>query len=946
MAGPFFFSLRWKLSILFGICFLLLHSFFSYSAFLEAKHNFSLERQKTQARQINIAKALTEDSFLLLEQLAELFSLIDGKTDDNAAMTQQLVASLGYNWNQWQFIWDLENITFFNRQGFEVKSWGRKFNTAETDVQHVLSEEIPVQEVICPDACYQQVVIPVMGHSASLGVLSVSRSFADVVIKYKRTTGSDIGILVETSSVVDPRWPYRLSAKTFSDVDLLGYITRHYTMGQLLSDTQVIALKHRFYEVRVDQVQRSAAGIEPPFFIFVEDITAERNALNAHLKEVWFEGVLSFLLSSFFLLAALWLFLRRILNLSRALPLLASHEYDAFRKQIGKKKLFSVGYDECDHLNQTVLTLTHQLERLEQVVRKNTLQILEKSQDLASERDFIQQLVNVAPIIIITHKLNGLILSINQAGANAFEEEASAIVGKLFDLYLPASEKQHLEKLNRLRAGTYPQRLQIDGGLISGSGKYRDIFWVHSIINANRENNEAIVLTLGVDISADKMAEQKMLKMATFDPLTGLGNQRRFYSELAHALALAKRYGSSVALYCFDIGYSGQRLDRVNKNILLQTAGFLKKIMRSTDLLCRMNDDQFTLIMLNAQRESIIFLAQKIIAKIKSLNLNVEGETVRVNVNIGIAAYPQHGVTVENLLANAELAMRYAKANGPNLYHIFDAGRDNQVRWNQRIHWQTIIEHALEEDHFRLCFRPVFALVEKDTIGYYFCYARIDEHDGQNYLPFEYGQYAEQLGISARIDRMMINKVMRKLTDDRHRNRNIRLSLKLSRHSLSDSTLCAELAVLLREARIDPGQIIFEINETAVLSNFLEAQHFIKKIRELGCRFILDEFGLEFSSFFYLKHMPVDYVKIDGAFINQIEKSKEDEMYVRALVEVAQAFGKETVAEYVGSAEALAIMKAIGIDYVEGASTAIDEPGADVSFFAESERLSHDSADL
>ena len=940
MAGPFFFSLRWKLPILFGICFLVLHSLFSYSAFLEAKQSFVIERQKMQARHLNIAVSLSEDSFLVLEQLAELFSLIDGKaSDENAAMDQQLVAALDHSWDQWQFIWDLENITFFDHQGLKVKSWGRKLTTPDASVKRVLLQESPLHEVICPDVCYQQVVIPVMGQSASVGAFSVSRSFADVVIKYKRATGSDIGILVETSSAVEPRWPYRLSAKTFAgfDFDLLGYITRHYTIDQLVADNEILELKNRSYEIRVGQVQKMDA-MKPPFFIFVKDITAELSALNKDLRSVWLQGMLSFLFSSVFLLAALWLFLRRILNLSKALPLLAGHEYDAFRQQIGSKKSFSLGYDECDYLNQTVLNLAQQLEHLEHVVRKNTLQILEKSQDLASERDFIQQLVNVAPIIIITQKLNGLILSINQAGVHALEEERGSVVGKLFDLYLPSSEKQHLEKLNRLRAGAYPQRLQIDGGLISRSGHYRDIFWVHSIINASRENTEAIVLTLGIDISADKIAEQKMLKMATFDPLTGLGNQRRFQTELAQALELAKRYGNSVALFCFDIGSNNGAAYQVDKNILVQTASFLKQIMRTTDLLCRMGDDQFALIMPNAQKEGVIFLAQKIISKINALSLNVEGQAVRVNVSIGIAVYPQHGATIDNLLSNAELAMRYAKANGPNLYHIFDPGRDNQVRWSQRIHWHALLEDALEDDKFELCYRPVFD-VKANRIGYYQCLARIQGNDGQTCMPSEYGQYAEQLGISSRIDRMLINKVVQRLASFNAQSSRIPLSINLSRASLADAHLCTELAVLLRDARVDPGQMIFEISEASALSSFMEAQHFIKKVKTLGCRFVLDEFGLEFSSFFYLKHLPVDYVKIDGAFINQIDKNKEDEMYVRALVEVAQAFGKETIAECVCSEEVLGIIKKMGIDYAESTQVKAFELAPEVQSFAESKGL-------
>lgn len=934
MAGPFFLSLRWKLSILFGFCFLLLHSFFSYTAFLEAKRNFVIERQAMQARHLNIAEALSEDSFLVLEQLSELFSSIDSRLGDSAVMRQRLVETLNVSWNRWQFIWDLENITFFDHQGAPIKFWGRNLKTSDANVQRVLQHESPVHEVLCPDVCYQQVIIPVMGKSTSLGVFSVTRSFADVVIKYKQATGSDIGLLVETPHTGRDGWPYILSAKTFPgiDFDLLGNISRHYSIEQLLAENKIMKFKNQFYEIRIGQVQRSEV-LTPPFFIFVKNITKEVKALNDEIKDVWSQGILSFLFSSLFLLAALWFFLQRIVDLSKALPLLARHEYDTFRKRISARKPLLLGFDEFDHLNRTVLELTQQLEHLEHIVRKNTLQILEKSQYLASERDFIQQLVNVAPIIIITQKLNGLILSINQAGLNALEEERSAIVGKLFDLYLPSSEKQHLEKLNRLRTGVQPQSLQVDGGLVNRSGCYREIFWVHSIISASRESDEAIILTLGVDISADKVAEQKMLKMSTFDPLTGLGNQRRFQSELAHNLALAKRYGNSVALFCFDIGPNGVSTYRVDKSILVQTAGFLKQVMRTTDLLCRIQDNQFALIVPSAQKVGILSLAQKIIAKVNTLYMDVEGQAIQIDVGIGIAVYPQHGETSDKLLVNAELAMRYARASGPNLYHIFDPGRDDQVKWNQRIHWQALIISALDQDEFVLCYRPVIDL-KSNQMSYFQCFARIQQSDGRIFMPSDYGQYAEQLGISSRIDRMLINKAVQRIAGSNAQSKGAQLSINLSKSSLTDAGLYLELAALLRDARIDPALLIFEISEASVLSNFLEVQNFIKLIKGLGCRFVLDGFGLEFSSFFYLKHLPVDYIKIDGTFINQIDKNKADEMYVRALVEVAQAFGKKTIAECVYDEAVLGVIKKMGMDYAE--STQIKVFDQDVELRASS----------
>jgi PAS domain-containing protein len=504
-----FFSLRWKLAILFGSVFLILHSVFSYFSYLEAIDNFEIGRKKIQNNHINIAIALTEDSFLVLEQFGELLSLIDLLSSHDKSRNQTL-SVLDETLSKWQFSWDMENVTFFDKQAQPVKSWGSQLVAVNSAVKQVLSNEAPAHQIFCPHTCFQQTITPVMGDSEITGAFSVVRSFADVIIKYKRATHSDIGLLIMDEATGEHQWPYKLSGMTLPEknIPVFDYISRHFKIDELLEHSKTIKLDNAVFEVRVFPVHQEAAG--PPFFLFVDDITADFKGFKDDLKQVWFQGAVSFLVSLISLVVVLHLLLRRVTKLSQALPLLSQNQYEAFKQQIAIKNFSNLGYDELDKLNDTALTLSDQLESLELAVRRNTLKLLEKSQALGKERDFIRQLVEAAPIIIITQKLNGIILTINQAGVDEFESDSRSIIGKVFDAFLPESDKEHLNKLNQLRAGDLGSgRFQVDGFLLTESSKLLNVSWLHTLLKSNDENNEMVILTLGVDISARKIAEEK-----------------------------------------------------------------------------------------------------------------------------------------------------------------------------------------------------------------------------------------------------------------------------------------------------------------------------------------------------------------------------------------------------------------------------------------------------
>jgi diguanylate cyclase (GGDEF)-like protein len=923
-----FFSLRWKLAILFGSVFFILQSVFAFVLYLNAQDNFENDRKNIQGNHISIAETLTKDSFLALEQFAELVSVVNIPSQDGSKDQRHTVSSLDENWSQWHTIWDIENITFFDKQGARVKSWGNSSIGPGSAVQRVLKSEVPERQIFCPSNCFQQTVIPVMGAAEINGVFAVVRSFSDVIIKYRNATNSDIGILiadhtdkVKVSST--SRWKYKLSgiSKPEKNLPVFEFISRHYAIDEFFNDGKNIEFDNAVYEVRMLPIQQANKDNKPPFFFLVDDITADINHLHADLKRIWLYGFLGLLASLLLILLALHVSLRRISRLSKALPLLSNNNFEQFRKQISLKDISNLGYDELDKLSFTALNLADQLEHLEQEMRGHTFNLLEKSQELAKERDFIKQLIELAPIIIIIQKLNGIILTINHAGVDALETDGSTIIGKVFDVFLPDSDEDHLKKLNRLRSGEFGDQVQVDGLLMTETGKLRDISWLHKVLTFKQQGDKRAILTLGLDISERKITEARNIRMAYYDYLTGLGNRRKFQEEFTQKLASAERYGYQLALFYLDLDRFKEINDasghEAGDNFLKMVANALKDAIRATDLLCRIGGDEFTLLLPHADMPGVNHIAYKINDVLKAQLFTCAGKSYTASASIGIAVFPLHGSTVNILMANADLAMYQAKELGRGQHHLYNPEYDYRSKSNQIVRWRAILEDAIANDKFVLVYQPILT-IKSNNISHFECLLRLKQDDGQLLMPSDFVSRAEELGLISKIDRIVLKKAVEQHLEFNRQGKKYKLSVNISKRTFADPAIFDDFALLFSNPEVDQKRIIFEITDSAAVSNYQSTNVLISKIKELGCVLALNDFGIEYPSLHYLKNAPVDYVKIDGSLIRQIDKNNDDKAFVKALIEVAHEFGKKTVAEYVESEDILNILREFGIDYAQG----------------------------
>jgi diguanylate cyclase (GGDEF)-like protein/PAS domain S-box-containing protein len=919
-----FFSLRWKMALLAGGVFFILHSFFSYTAYLNVKDNFITVREAIQGSHSNLTKTLTEDSFLVLQQLVGLVAAVNYPATDKTKPQPPNLSVIDKNWLQWQLNWRLDNITVFDKRGHPVKSWGSQDIAQDLAIQVALKKLTVEQRFYCTQSCFQQILMPI-GEKSALAVFSAVRSFVDIVDKYKRTSGADMAILIPSASMGGGhRWPYALSTDTLSGANLpvFEFVAENYPIADFINRRKMVTLAGRYFDVSLLPVQqKNAANLDnSAYFVLIDDVTFSMKHLQLQALNQWLYGLVGLGILLALLMWILQSWLQRINTLSKAFPLLLQHQYEQCLSQLTTKN-GRYGRDELDKLYHTAVSLVKQLQNSEQEAHGNTFELMEKSQHLAKERDFSHHLIEAAPVIMMTQKLNGIILSVNQAGVNGFEADRPSIIGKVFDVFIPEADREHAKKLNELRLGQGDEQCQVTGFLITKSGKQKETSWLHKVVKVNGYGDEAVVLTLGIDVSVNKVAQEKLLRMATYDYVTGLSNRRKFEEDFVLELASAKRYGYQVALFYLDLDKFKLINDKEGREagdkVLTHVATVLKEAMRLTDLLSRIGGDEFALIMPHADAKGVEHMAHKINRVLLAQAISLSGKPYKVTASIGVAIFPVHGLMTTELLKNADCAMYQAKAAGYGQYRIFSPDIDYQDKLNLMLYWRETIEDAIANDKFILYYQPIRNL-KTNVISHFECLIRLQKYDGSLIMPVDFIHYAEELGLAGRIDRLVLKKVVQKHIDLNHQGKDYKLTINLSGRLFNDVTIFDDISWLIKGRDVDPGKIIFEIAETAIVSNFAAADRLIAQINELGCLIAFDNFGVGFSSVYYLNRFPIAYVKIDGSFIRKIDKSDDDKVFVKALSGVAQAYGKKTVAESVESEAALEILKEIGIDFVQG----------------------------
>jgi len=442
------------------------------------------------------------------------------------------------------------------------------------------------------------------------------------------------------------------------------------------------------------------------------------------------------------------------------------------------------------------------------------------------------------------------------------------------------------------------------------------------------------------DVTTARSLAHQLSWQASHDALTGLVNRREFESCLAQSLVFAKTQNQQHALCYLDLDQFKIVNDTcghiVGDELLRQVTALFQTQVRSTDTLARLGGDEFGILLNHCSLESALPIAKMLCQSIQAFRFVWQDKIFKLGVSIGLVEINQESESVTTVLSAADAACYAAKNNGRNRVHIYQADDTELTQQHGEMQWVARITQALEENRFCLYYQPIVSITQCENAEHYEVLLRLVDEVGNLVSPIAFMRSAERYNLMQTLDRWVICTLFaaqgqhyREIWKGCQLNKvncGCLYAINLSGASINDEQFIEFLHQQFALYEIPPALICFEITETVAIANLAKAAQFIRSLRELGCHFALDDFGSGMSSFAYLKNLPVDFLKIDGSFIQHIVDDPIDLAMVEAINQIGHVMGIKTIAEFVENQDILAKITALGVDYAQGYGIAKPRP--------------------
>lgn len=474
------------------------------------------------------------------------------------------------------------------------------------------------------------------------------------------------------------------------------------------------------------------------------------------------------------------------------------------------------------------------------------------------------------------------------------------------------------EKGERYRAEYRFHRTDGATAIVSDSGSFL----------LDGDGNAVRMIGTMTDITERRRIERRVRWQARHDPLTGLYNRHKFQADgealLAEPPGRDDRPGDGHCLLYIDLDQFKIINDTcghpAGDDLLRQVAELLGASVRRSDLLARLGGDEFALLLRDCPPSRAEKVAESLITNIEGHPFTWEGHRFQIGASVGLVAI-EPGRTLKDALRRADQACYIAKEKGRNQVHIY---RDNDA--HSRAHGSQVraaleVADALDEDRFRLYFQNIRLLGREDPGRHCEILVRMLGRDGRMIPPGEFIPGAERFNRITRLDRWVVAQTLAGLARARTAGclgGRDRISINLSGATFGQPQFLDFVQEQFAQTGVDPANVCFEITESSAISRLSDALAFIRTVRAMGCSICLDDFGSGFSSFGYLKMLPVDGLKIDGTLVRGIDESPLGRAMVRGIIEIAHAGGIPCVAEQVESAAHRDLLLDMGVDYIQG----------------------------
>ncbi|MFA5982497.1 MAG: EAL domain-containing protein [Methylococcaceae bacterium] len=474
-------------------------------------------------------------------------------------------------------------------------------------------------------------------------------------------------------------------------------------------------------------------------------------------------------------------------------------------------------------------------------------------------------------------------------------------------------------------------------GVLKNRKKSGEIYWAKESIAPMLDSEGFITHYVAIleDVTESLLLTEELSFQATHDSLTQLINRHEFDRRLERVIMSALEPESEHALCYMDLDQFKMVNDTCSHmagdELLRQISYQLSQVIRKRDTLARLGGDEFAILMEHCSLEQAQRTTQRIHEMIEQFQFHWEDKSFRVGVSIGLVLINDQNGRADVCLKQADMACYMAKEAGRNRTHIYREDDKAFLQHHGEITWVERINRALDHDLFCLYTQAIIPL-KQDSGEHCEVLVRMVDQDDYIGAPDSFFPAAERYQLAAKIDRWVIRNTFVQFTQQAQRLCKLSLcSINLSGLSINDPHLPGYIEEQFNLTGMPTDKVCFEITESAVIANLSNATDFIGRLKQLGCKFSMDDFGGGLSSFAYLKSLPVDFIKIDGFFVKDIEHDLVDFAMVKSINEIGQVMGKKTIAEFVENAGILQILQELKVDYVQGYHIGKPKPISEVA---------------
>ncbi|XOV77734.1 MAG: EAL domain-containing protein [Aestuariibacter sp.] len=450
------------------------------------------------------------------------------------------------------------------------------------------------------------------------------------------------------------------------------------------------------------------------------------------------------------------------------------------------------------------------------------------------------------------------------------------------------------------------------------STKSLSSIWVEVQFNDLHRHGELVGVTVTMDnIDDRKKAELELSHLASHDTLTNLFNRHYFDSELRRLADTALINKHTHCLLYLDLDHfkviNDTQGHHQGDQVIKDVADKLLAMKREGDVYCRVGGDEFALLLPRTELADAEQFAQRICTMLQNGHYQFDDRIFKISCSIGMTEISGVEILPETYLQQADIALYVAKRRGRNQVHTYGLEDRDTEDFKASVQWVHILQKAIVNDQLILHFQPVFDAVT-GSVAYFEALVRLVVDD-RIIMPGEFIPALERVEDTNLLDHQVVSKAISMISEFDVLEK---VAINLSAQAFSDDNLLPLVQEKLAQYGVSAGQIIFEVTESASLTNLDATRGMINKLMELGCEFSIDDFGTGFSTFSYLKQLPANSVKIDGSFVKDMVENPIDKALVKSICEVATALQKTTVAEFVENEQTAVALRALGVDYLQG----------------------------